>query len=300
MALTIEHTEAEGTVLDGTVRGDGSAEVVRALGWRWGRGIGMWFVPRSRDAAPRRELLEVTAGRLRGAGFEVEVRVDAAVGDRAEVERRRQGREVDRAERLGARAGREQAAADGQYAAAARRAESIPLGQPILLGHHSQRRAERDAARIHGGYSKSIEHQLLADQARDAAARAAGAAGRRFGPVTVANRIGRLEASVRAAQRSLAAAEGTDGAWVTALRERLALESADLDYWRQVRAEQVASGVATNYGPDTVKAGDLVKVGGQWLAVVRANVKTVTVLGFFGHPGTTPWHQVRDHTPVDE
>ena len=47
MTLTIEHTEAEGTLLLGTSRGDGSAEVVKALGWRWGRSIGLWFVPRA-------------------------------------------------------------------------------------------------------------------------------------------------------------------------------------------------------------------------------------------------------------
>ena len=61
MTLTIEHTEAEGTLLLGTSRGDGSAEVVKALGWRWGRSIGLWFVPRSRDAAPKRPLIEQTA-----------------------------------------------------------------------------------------------------------------------------------------------------------------------------------------------------------------------------------------------
>ena len=31
MALTIEHTEAEGTLLHGTSRGDGSAEIVKGL-----------------------------------------------------------------------------------------------------------------------------------------------------------------------------------------------------------------------------------------------------------------------------
>ena len=65
MTLTIEHTEAEGTLLHGTSRGDGSAEVVKRLGWRWGRSIGMWFVPRSRDAAPKRPLIEQTADQLR-------------------------------------------------------------------------------------------------------------------------------------------------------------------------------------------------------------------------------------------
>ena len=89
MTLTIEHTEAEGTLLLGTSRGDGSAEVVKALGWRWGRSIGLWFVPRSRDTAPKRPLIEQTARQLREAGFEVEVSIDTTTGDRAAMEPRR-------------------------------------------------------------------------------------------------------------------------------------------------------------------------------------------------------------------
>jgi hypothetical protein len=32
--LTITHTHAEGTLIDGTSRGDGTAEVLKANGWR--------------------------------------------------------------------------------------------------------------------------------------------------------------------------------------------------------------------------------------------------------------------------
>jgi Domain of unknown function (DUF3560) len=37
-------------------------------------------------------------------------------------------------------------------------AAAIPSGQPILLGHHSQRRAERDRDRIDRGVRRTIEH----------------------------------------------------------------------------------------------------------------------------------------------
>jgi hypothetical protein len=46
----------------------------------------------------------------------------------------------------------------------------IPLGQPILVGHHSQRRAERDRDRIQTGTRKAIEH---AEKAREFERRAA-------------------------------------------------------------------------------------------------------------------------------
>ena len=35
-------------------------------------------------------------------------------------------------------------------------ADSIPMGQPILVGHHSERRARRDAARIDGAMRRSV------------------------------------------------------------------------------------------------------------------------------------------------
>ncbi len=37
-------------------------------------------------------------------------------------------------------------------------ADNIPMGQPILVGHHSERRARRDQDRIHNGMRDGIEH----------------------------------------------------------------------------------------------------------------------------------------------
>lgn len=42
----------------------------------------------------------------------------------------------------------------------------IPMGQPILVGHHSEKRHRRDADRIHNGMSQAIEHQSKADEFR--------------------------------------------------------------------------------------------------------------------------------------
>src|SRR5688572_639989 len=36
-------------------------------------------------------------------------------------------------------------------------ADNIPLGQPILVGHHSERRARKDAQRIEDGMRKTIK-----------------------------------------------------------------------------------------------------------------------------------------------
>lgn len=54
-------------------------------------------------------------------------------------------------------------------------ADSIPLGQPILVGHHSEARARRDAERIHDNMSAAVESAKMAErhsQVADTLARA--------------------------------------------------------------------------------------------------------------------------------
>jgi hypothetical protein len=79
-------------------------------------------------------------------------------------------------ERREARAARLRQWAESREAKAAQSASSvqavadmIPLGQPILLGHHSQRRAERDRDQIERGMHRTIEH---ASKAREFSCRA--------------------------------------------------------------------------------------------------------------------------------
>ena len=47
--LTITHTAAEGTLIEGTSRADGTNHILKACGWRWSRNLGAWYVPASRD-----------------------------------------------------------------------------------------------------------------------------------------------------------------------------------------------------------------------------------------------------------
>ena len=46
---------------------------------------------------------------------------------------------------------------EDHYETAHRIADVIPLGQPILVGHHSEKRHRRDLDRIHNNHRKSIE-----------------------------------------------------------------------------------------------------------------------------------------------
>jgi Domain of unknown function (DUF3560) len=62
--------------------------------------------------------------------------------------------------------------ATGRHFAARERLEMIPLGQPILVGHHSEKRHRKDLARIDEHFAKAKEHHDKAEYFRRRAAAA--------------------------------------------------------------------------------------------------------------------------------
>lgn len=74
-----------------------------------------------------------------------------------------------RAERLRGWSEANETRAEQKSAAADRISDGIPFGQPILVGHHSERRHRRDLDKIHSGMRASID---LSDKAAEQAARA--------------------------------------------------------------------------------------------------------------------------------
>jgi uncharacterized protein DUF3560 len=63
-----------------------------------------------------------------------------------------------RAERLREWAARRAARSAAAFDRAHEVAGQIPLGQPVLVGHHSERRHRRDLARIDGAMAAGVEH----------------------------------------------------------------------------------------------------------------------------------------------
>jgi phospholipid N-methyltransferase len=99
--------------------------------------------------------------------------------------------------------------------------EHIPLGQPILVGHHSERRARRDAERIEKGMQKAVK---MWEQSKYWESRAKGAiraAKYKERPAVRARRIKGLEADKRKQERNKAEAEKCLEAWN---REPLTME----------------------------------------------------------------------------
>lgn len=79
-------------------------------------------------------------------------------------------RQAMRQSRLEKRAERLTKESQAAFKRADQIASAIPMGQPILVGHHSEKRHRRDIARIDGGMRKGCE---LAKEAQEAAIRAA-------------------------------------------------------------------------------------------------------------------------------
>ena len=78
-------------------------------------------------------------------------------------------RRENRAARRREWAEKREAKSAGAFVRASELANSIPLGQPILVGHHSEKRARRDQDRIHNGMRKGIEHADMAKKHAGAA-----------------------------------------------------------------------------------------------------------------------------------
>lgn len=75
-------------------------------------------------------------------------------------------RRVARADRLRGWADKREARADAAHKRAQEIAHVIPLGQPILVGHHSERRHRRDLERIESSTRRGFEDAAKADSMR--------------------------------------------------------------------------------------------------------------------------------------
>ena len=300
--LTITHTATEGTLIEGTYRGDGTAEILKRSGWRYSRNVG-WFVPQSRDRLPKTHIIGATVSALEGAGFPVTTEIDHALRPTEEVEADRVARQAQRVDALTEKAGRKAAAADVAEAQADSLAKMLPLGQPILIGHHSEGKMRRHFDRIDQTTRASIAASEEARAVAERAATAAHTTDLRYEPRTVARRIERLEVEQRKYQRSIASYTERPGISEReqAHLERLDAQSAELldqiAYCQGVRAEQIGAGQVVDHSRETIAKGDLVKYMGKWLPVKRVNPKSVTVDWGTWSP-TVPYADIEGHKSI--
>ncbi len=267
-ALTITHTYDEGTLVDGTARGDASRDVLREHRLRWSRNLGQWYIPRSRDRAANRRSIEALAEALRGAGFTVTVEIDDTPNAVDERERRRVDASRRRADRLEQRADRKDRESNEQHERSHAAVAGIPMGQPILVGHHSQRRHERALETSHAAMGRAVQASKEAERARQGAQASRQEVERRDDPVFIGRRIAQYQTEVRKYARR------TD-------RPDLVQDAqANLDYWLARRDEL---GIR-EWTRDDFQVGDLVQIRRDWEPVVKVNRKTVSV-----QPSSVPW-----------
>lgn len=288
--LSITHTHAEGTLITGTTRGDGSAEILKNQRWRWGRSIGCWYIPRSRDTPAKRTVINATVTALEAAGFAVTVEVDNTPRPTAEVEADKLDRAQDRADALAAKAQRKDTAAATAWQRSQAAGEALPPGgEPIKVGHHSEGRHRRSIDKAWNAMGKAVEAEKTAQEAHRRAEAAAATVAHHHSPHQVATKITEAQTRIRAINRRLdgyTADRGTPYATEIPAATGPARDQAlsdlthaqqDLDYWQQIRTEHIATGATANYTREDIKPGDLIRYRRNWAKVARVNPKTVTI-----------------------
>jgi hypothetical protein len=204
--ITITHTRAEGTLIDGSAKGDGVYEILRGLrdNWRSFRSPGCLGLGQSRDKAPDTWKIERAANALRTAGYEVTVSIDNTTPGRdpAEIEAdaydRAQNRTATYSQRGAAAADRGTRMRDETS-----QVYGALNGTPVLSGHHSERRHRNLLTRLEAKDRRASD-EMSRGKYWAARAEAAGhyQAGREDIPTTL-RRIRRLEAEERRPQRVL-------------------------------------------------------------------------------------------------
>ncbi|HET6417260.1 MAG TPA: DUF3560 domain-containing protein [Polyangiales bacterium] len=224
---------------------------------------------------------------------------------------------------------------DAAFAASRKLANSIPLGQPILVGHHSEKRARRDVERIRSGMSAGVEHASMADHHRS---KAGGLSAQLEGSIfsddpdaldALAERVAELEAkrdnmkrlnaSYRKCKRDLGAfceAEGFDAekrqrleearamwpyskAWVPFESYQLSNLGANI---RRLKSRAVDVANRQRRAEAASEAGGTLIEGGDWVRVTfeekpaRATLDALKAAGFRWSGGS--WCGMRESLPA--
>ena len=171
--------------------------------------------------------------------------------------------------------------------AAYKRAESvssqIPMGQPLLCGHHSEKRHRRDLNRIDSGMRKSIEESKKAEHYEYKSRSLDYQVKRtRESREYIGNRIQETTTELASLRKwvdqSLGPSNQRD------LHQRIQQATERLEYWqsslRDLETKIVDEG-GQIASPETITVGDFIYYAG-WLPVIRVNNKTVTVSHWLG------------------
>jgi len=292
--ITIRHTHVDGTLLEGSAKGDGVYEILKGLrdNWRYFPSLRQIGIGQSRDKAARTWVIDRAAEALRKAGHEVTVEIDESERRSfAEAEADRNERAGERAERLAGYADGARARSQAGFDRATQIMDMIPMGQPVLVGHHSERRHRRDLDRMDRGMRTGVEESRKAEHYEQRAESAEHYQQHRESVPVTLRRIAKLEAEERDIKRKLTGRveyvndqQGgykptlvkPSGEWLARLTTRAEDLADELAYWRGVVAKAQEAGAKVWSRADFAK-GDFVQFLGGWYEVLRVNGKSLTI-----------------------
>lgn len=194
-------------------------------------------------------------------------------------------RKLDRAERYEGYAENASARSETRLNSAHNIAQAIPPGQPILIGHHSERRHCRDLERIDTNMRKGIEESKKAEHFSH---RVDGLE-RDLRKITqdrsyFMNQIEKEDALLRKLKRNSVTFPNHD------YKPQVAECEEKLAYWRSKLAEVgetlKAQGVRIAT-PENIEVGSQIKYTGTWYEVIRISKKSVTIKGWLDIPKFT-------------
>jgi len=218
-----------------------------------------------------------TYDRLREAGFKWAPKQEVFVApawtpERAQLLVELAGRIDDETTTIARRAADRAARFDGYSerrafeSASAQRAahaiiDQIPLGQPVLVGHHSERHHRRDLAKVDRNLSRASELHDRSESWRQRARAAVDHADRKDDPQVRHRRIATLETELRSIERRVKLHGGTDRdtQWLAHLNARLTHERALLAADPDAPANKVP------------QVGSTVLFRKEWVLVLKVN-----------------------------
>lgn len=307
--IVIRHTRAAGTSVEGDTRPKAVRDILKrkeygrrgGMGFRWSRQVGAWVLYHSRDHAADDWTINKLSGYLRAElGLKVcVVKDNAKRRSYAEAQAEQIERAEARAERYAEYAGNASARSEGAWKASHAIAEHM-TGEPIKVGHHSERRHRRVIERMDNHMHRSIEEEKKAAYwaLRTRAAESFEAFKR--DPRRTLRRIEKFEKEQRDNERWQAGQSACG--FTRSNMEELKIEAEEiaekLAFEREVIAEAERRGFKI-WGPDDFAKGDFVNTGGTWREVCRVNKKTLTVPHIHGGIGKAVHRKPEGYKPRD-
>lgn len=296
--LIITHDYANGTILTGTTPDDGVYEIARRHGFSRHPEVGI-YIRGSRYKRSQYARINAADAALTAFGHTVEQRIDNTPQQRptrptGEVEEGRKRRAEQRVERLERAADRAGGRAKAREESANRVLDGVPMGQPMLAGHHSYS-GDRNLRTKAWAQQDRAAHDRTQARRYASLAEAAAANQRHHenGRVTM-RRLEEIRAGIRQEEAELERSVSEDRREF--LLERLAGLKDKAAHWEAHMAKLAESGEFVPWEPEHFQQDDAVRIEGSpyWHLVKRVNKASLSVDIEFGSK-TVKWDKVAGH-----